>query len=123
MEYYKYWIYEDYFIFKPEFNDELNIYQNQLVNYKKLIFSNYDDYKICIETNNEFENKYIYNYKVSKFNQSLANSLDKLINLQQLTLSHGFKQKSEIPFNVHILNLNCDNQYFIDNLPNSIIEL
>ena len=28
MEYGKYWIYEDYFIFKPEFNDELKIYQD-----------------------------------------------------------------------------------------------
>ena len=26
MEFEKYWIYEDYFIFKPEFNDELDDY-------------------------------------------------------------------------------------------------
>ena len=59
MEFEKYWIYEDYFIFKPEFNYELNIYQNMIIKYKNLIFSNYDNYEICIETNNIFENIYI----------------------------------------------------------------
>ena len=282
MEYDKYWIHEDYFIFKPEFNNELDDFINLIVNYKKLIFSDYNDYKICIVTNNKFEEK--NNYKGSKFNkaldntfenlinlqqltfglwfnqpltnsleklinlqqltfghyfnlplansleklinlqqltfgfyfnqplansldklinlqqltfgtwfnqplensleklinlqqlifccyfnqvlansleklinlrvltfgsefnqslgnsldklinlqqltfswcfnQPLANSLDKLINLQQLTLGHEFKQKLEIPFNIRILNLNCNNQYIIDNLPNSIEEL
>ena len=57
------------------------------------------------------------------FNQPLANSLDKLINLQQLTLGREFNQKIEIPFNIHILNLNCNNQYLIENLPDSIKEL
>ena len=187
-----YWIYEDYFIFKPEFNDELNIYQNMIMKCKRLIFSNYDDYKICIETNNKCKEKYNNNYKVSKFNkvlgdtfnhlinlrqltfgccfnqplensldklinlqqltfhvyfnqplanslnklinlqqltfgynfnQPLANSLIKLINLQQLTLGYEFKQKLEIPFNIRILNLECNNQYIINNLPDSIEEL
>jgi len=93
MEFEKYWIYEDYFIFKPEFNDELDVFLIEvIVNYKKLIFSDYDDYKICIETNNKYLIKYNNNYKCSKFNQSLANSLDKLINLQQLTLGSCFNQ-------------------------------
>ena len=93
MESEQYWIYEDYFIFKPKFYDEINIYQNQLVNYKKLIFSDYDDYKICIETNNKFKVKYYHSiFKDSKFNQPLANSLDKLINLQQLTFGSYFNQ-------------------------------
>ena len=61
MESKQYWIYEDYFIFKPEFNDKLNIYHNLILKYKKLIFSNYDDYKICIESNNKYLSKY---YKI-----------------------------------------------------------
>ena len=61
MEFEKYWIYEDYFIFKPEFNDELDVFLIEvIVNYKKLIFSDYDDYKICIETNNKYLIKSIY---------------------------------------------------------------
>ena len=67
-----YWIYEEYFIFKPEFDEKIDDYIPIIKNYKKLIFSNYDDYKLCIETKN---------YQRSKFNQPLNNSLDNLTQL------------------------------------------
>ena len=60
--------------------------------YKKLIFSDYDDYEICIETNNKYETKYSKNKKHSKFNQPLSNSLDNLTKLQQLTFGYNFNQ-------------------------------
>ena len=68
-----YWIYEDYFIFKPEFNGKMNDYISIIKNYKKLIFSNYDDCKICIKTNNKYVVEYDVNYKYSKFNQLPVN--------------------------------------------------
>ena len=64
-----YWIYEDSFIFKPDFNEPIDDYIDIIKNYKKLIFSNYNDLEICIETNNNFNNKYKNNCKSSKFNQ------------------------------------------------------
>ena len=36
-----YWIYEDKFIFKPEFNEPIDKYVNTIKNYSQLIFSNY----------------------------------------------------------------------------------
>ena len=50
-------------------------------------------------------------------------SLNHLTNLKKLSLGNIFNQKLEIPFNIQILNLNCNNQYIIDNLPNSIEEI
>lgn len=41
-----YWIYEDYFIFKPEFNGLIDDYKDIIKNYFKLIFSNYDNLEI-----------------------------------------------------------------------------
>ena len=38
-----YWIYDDAFIFKQEFNGLIDDYINIISNYKKLIFSDYDD--------------------------------------------------------------------------------
>ena len=75
-----YWIYEDYFIFKPEFNGLISHYIDIICNYKNLIFSNYDyyDYDIFIKINNKFENKYFINYRPSQFNQTLNNSFDNL---------------------------------------------
>ena len=87
-----YWINEDYIIFKPEFNKSISNYINVIKNYKNLIFSNYDDYKICISTNNIYSDKYNKNHKSSKFNQPVLNSLDNLTQLQQLTFGFEFNQ-------------------------------
>jgi hypothetical protein len=43
-----YWIYEDKFIFKVNFNEVINNYIEIIKDYKILIFSNYKDLKICI---------------------------------------------------------------------------
>jgi hypothetical protein len=45
---YNYWIYEDKFIFKPDFNEVINDYIKIIKDYKILIFTNYKDLKICI---------------------------------------------------------------------------
>jgi hypothetical protein len=58
-----------------------------------------------------------------KFNQSLTDTLDKLINLKKLTLGHEFNEKLDIPYNIKSIKLNCNNQYIINNLPDSIEEL
>ena len=116
-----YWINEDYIIFKPEFNKSISNYIHVIKNYKKLIFSNYDDYKICISTINE--HNYNKNYKGSNFNQPILNSLDNLTQLQQLTFGYKFNQELDIQTNVKILKLDCNNKKIIDYLPNSIEEL
>ena len=43
-----YWIYEDSIIFKPEFDKPLDDYIEIISNYKKLIFSNYDNLEIFL---------------------------------------------------------------------------
>ena len=65
----KYWIYEDYFIFKPDFNEPIDNYIGIIKNYNKLIFSNYDDLEITIKTKNKYFHKYDKHYANSKFNQ------------------------------------------------------
>ena len=88
-----YWIYEDSFIFKPEFNGSLDNYIDIISNCGKLIFSNYDDVKVCIKTNNKFDDNYRENYNRSKFNQQISGGVfDKLTQLQQLTFGFYFNQ-------------------------------
>ena len=168
----KYYVYEGTIIFNCEFDEPLDEYIGIIKNYKKLIFSNYPNYRLCIETNNEYNYEYNYDYnekyKGSKFNQPVKGALnnltllqsitfgndfnqpvegalDNLINLQQLTFGNRFNQpvegalnnltqlqqltfgfyfnqELEIPFNIKILKLNCNNK-IIDYLPNSIEEL
>ncbi len=65
------WIVENHLIFKHEFNDSLDKYANLLNKYIHLIFSNYDNWKICIKTDNEYVNKYVNQYIESKFNQPI----------------------------------------------------
>ena len=48
-----YWIVDDLLIFKPEFNEELTNYYDVINKYKKIMFSNYNDHLIAIETNNK----------------------------------------------------------------------
>src|SRR3990167_5408839 len=66
-----YWIYENKIIFKPKFNAKLDNYFDIISKYNELIFSNYDDYNIIIETNNYFYFKYEQNYEYSHFNQEV----------------------------------------------------
>jgi hypothetical protein len=69
-----YWVCDDVLIFKPYFNGELLKYSEILNKYNKLIFSNYSDPLVYIETNNEHNEKYQKNYSKynpNKFNKSV----------------------------------------------------
>jgi hypothetical protein len=70
-----YWIYEDYFIFKPEFNGSIDNYIDTISNLKILVFSNYNDPKLCIKTNNKYDPYCTDRYTGSKFNQPDIHSL------------------------------------------------
>jgi hypothetical protein len=111
-----YWVYQDYLIFKPHFNKEIN--ELSLRKYKHIIFSNYKNPLITIKT----FNKYIYEYKdfyeFSKFNQPI-NLPDTIIHL---TFGYYFNQP---------VNLSCSLTYLCFdfnfnqplNLPNSLEHL
>ncbi len=58
-----YWIYENKFIFKPDFNKSIDIYKDIICNCCELIFSNYNHYNITIETNNNYVQYYIDDYE------------------------------------------------------------
>ena len=89
-----YWIVDEWLIFKPTFNEELTYYYDIINKYKKIMFSNYDNTLIAIETNNqykyEYHNKYYDNYIKSKFNQKI--NLLNNINLTHLTFGYVFNQ-------------------------------
>ena len=53
-----YWIIADIIIFKPAVVHLLNEYTEIIFQYKKIIFSNYNDPKITTETNNKYDAKY-----------------------------------------------------------------
>ena len=57
-----YWLFDNKIIFKPKFNSSLGTYDELLSQCNELVFSNYDDVLICIETDNKFINKYRKNY-------------------------------------------------------------
>ena len=89
----KYYINDDTIIFNCEFNEPLDEYIGIITNYKKLIFSNYHDYKLCLETNNNYIETYHRLYKESNFNQPVDEGcFGGLKNLIQLTFGFNFNQ-------------------------------
>ena len=117
-----YWIVDNWLIFKPEFNEELNEYYDIINKYSKIIFSNYNKPLIVIETNNKWNKEYNYIYIPCEFNKKI--DLLNNINLTHLTFGKYFNQEIFIPFNIKSLNMYCcNNQYIIDNLHNNIEEL
>ena len=85
-----YWVYQDYFIFKPEFNGSVDEYVNIIIDYKKLIFSNYPDLDSSIQIiNGKIPNN---RYIGSNFSQPLTNSLIQLINLTNIIFGHYFNK-------------------------------
>jgi hypothetical protein len=66
-----YWILDNKLIFKPKFNESIEKYYDLISNYDTLIFSNYNDVNICIETNNKYEYNYRYEYNKSEFNKKV----------------------------------------------------
>ena len=117
-----YWIVDEWLIFKPDFNEELIDYCGVINKYKKIMFSNYDDFLIAIETNNQYTDEYCANFIKNNFNQEI--DLSNNINLIYLTFGFCFVKEIFIPLNVKSLNMcECNNQYVIDNLRNNVEEL
>jgi len=54
-----YWIVDDLLIFKPKFNGELNK-SDIITKYSKIIFSNYYEPLIAIETDNQYYVQKLY---------------------------------------------------------------
>ena len=71
----------------------LEVSNDILLKYNKLIFSNYVDIKLCILTNNIRNKKYYKNYIQSKFNQQINLPL----NLTHLTFGECFNQEVNLP--------------------------
>jgi uncharacterized protein YihD (DUF1040 family) len=88
-----YWIIENKFVFKPQFNESIDKYYNLIDKYDVLIFSNYDDANICIERNNLHCEQYYFKYFYSKFNQVIKLHA----NLTNLNFNHHFNQFVELP--------------------------
>ena len=114
-----YWILNDNtLIFKSEFNKFLDNYINIISKYNKLIFSNYSDIDICIETNNEYGLKY---YFESKFNQPVINLPP---NITHLTFGYYFNQEvNNLPSNITHLTFDWEFNQKVNNLPPNITHL
>ena len=82
---------------------KLSEYYNVINNYKKILFSNYNNPSIAIKTNNKYYYIYKNNYNRCNFNKKL--NLSNNINLTHLTLKGYFKQEIIIPLNVKSLNI------------------
>ena len=64
-----YWILnENTLVLKPEFDKPLDDYIDIISEYDNLIFSNYSNVKICVETNNKYKSEFNKYYLGSKFN-------------------------------------------------------
>ena len=112
-----YWIVDNKFIFKPEFNKSIIKYIDVISNCDTLVFSNYDDVNICIQTN-DFDKKNYDNYKGSKFNQEVK--LPE--NITQITFGESFNQKVILPENLTQITFgNCFNQKVI--LPENLTHI
>ena len=113
-----YWIYENKVIFKPKFNGKLDDYIDIISKYNELIFSNYDDYNIEIETNGEYFHIYNNIYKKSKFNQSITIPE----NITHLIFGENFNQQVIIPENItHLTFGTCFNKPVI--IPENVTHL
>ena len=84
-----YWVYEDYFIFKPYFNGSISDFIHVIKQYDKLIFSNYQNFDLVIK-NELFGHNCHKDASCSKFNKPLLNELDELANLKELTFGWYF---------------------------------
>jgi len=88
-----YWIVDDAIIFKPQFNSCLDDHKQIISNYKRLIFSDYNDPHVALETNNKYDDDEYANHNIhyaSRFNQPLNNSLFDLDKLIELTFGENF---------------------------------
>lgn len=91
-----YQIFDNKFIFKPDFNSSIDIYFHLISNHDELIFSDYDDINVCVKTNNIYNKKYHHNCKLSEFNQKI----ELPINLRNAIFGYYFNQQIELPDNL-----------------------
>ena len=94
-----YWSADDWLIFKPEFNENLDEYYDIINNYNKIMFSNYDDERNFadelfiknLDDVNYLEPKckYYFGFKQNKFNKKI--DLSKNTNLTHLILGCDFR--------------------------------
>ena len=114
-----YWIWNNNtVVFKPKFNKPLDDYINIISKYDKLIFSNYMDIAIYIETNNQYDRKFDKYYFKSNFNQPVKNLPQ---NITHLTFGYEFNQEvNNLPPNItHLTFDRCFDQE-VNNLPPNI---
>ena len=114
-----YLIVKDWLIFKLEFNELLDDYYDVIDMYEKVMFSNYNDPLIAIETNNLSEYEY-YLYNINnKFNQKI--NLSNNINLTHLTFGEKFNQEIDLSNNINLTHLTFEVEFnkYID-LSNNI---
>jgi len=97
------WIVDDWLIFKPKFNEELINYYDIINKYKKIMFSNYNNPLIAIETNNQYEREYHGNWIKSNFNPEI--DLSNNINLTHLTFKDNFNQEIDLSNNINLTHL------------------
>ena len=102
-----YWIWNvNTFVFKSEFNKPLDDYINIISKYDKLIFSNYSNVKIYMETNNQLKSEFYKYYLKSKFNQEVNNLSP---NITHLTFGWQFNQEvNNLPQNLTHLTFGYD---------------
>jgi hypothetical protein len=117
-----YWTYEDYFIFKPEFNGSITDYSDIIKQYNKLIFANHNNLEASIETIKNEEDSECY-IMCSKFDQPLSNSLDKSVNLTRIAFGGYFDKPlgNSLDKLVNLTHVSFDSK-FNQPLSNSFIQ-
>ena len=138
----KYWINNNKFIFRPNFNEDINDYLSLISKYDELIFSDYNKLSILLQNYNCFSCCHLKYLKCSKFNQIIINlpnnlkkifigyhfnksiNLDSNTNLTQLTFGSNFNQIVNLNSNTNLTQLTFgENFNQIVDLPNTIINL
>ena len=98
-----YWIVDDWLIFKPKFNEELTDYYVIINQYKKIMFSDYNNPLISIETNNQYTDEYQTDTVFNIFNKKM--DLSNNINLTYLTFESNFNQEIDLSNNINLTHL------------------
>ncbi len=102
-----YWIVDNKLIFKPIFKKPISNYYDLISSNNILIFSNYNNVNICIETNNKYDLKYNYHFSLSNFNHPIELPQ----NITHLVFGYKFNKQVILPQNItHLEFGTCFNQ-------------